>query len=179
MDLYTVGHSNHPIDKLTQLLHDHSITRLVDVRSHPYSRFNPHFNQAALRQTLLELGIDYIYLGKELGGRPADPSCYKHHSVPTKTSDFAHEVDYNEVMQRPWFIQGIQRLLELADGHLTCLLCSEKDPAGCHRHHLIASYLLDHYPEVQVRHLLADGSEIKAKYLLSAPGSTPAGQLSF
>jgi uncharacterized protein (DUF488 family) len=179
MDLYTVGHSNHPLDIFTQLLVDRAITQLIDVRSTPYSRFNPQFNQAALRQTLLGLAIDYVYLGKELGGRPADPSCYKHHTVPTKTSDFLNEIDYNEVMQRPWFIQGIRRLLELADGQLTCILCSEKDPAGCHRHHLIASYLLDHYPEVQVRHILADGSEIKAKTLLNAPGTKSSGQLSF
>jgi uncharacterized protein (DUF488 family) len=179
MDLYTVGHSNHPIDKFTQLLIEHAISRLVDVRSNPYSRFNPQFNHTGLRQTLLDLGIDYIYLGKELGGRPADPSCYKLHTLPTKTSDFLHEIDYNQVMQRPWYIQGIRRLLELADEQLTCVLCSEKDPACCHRHHLIASYLLVHHPEVLVRHILADGSEIEARSMHSASGSTLAVQLSF
>jgi hypothetical protein len=128
---------------------------------------------------LLAWGIDYIDLGKELGSRPAEPSCYKHPSAPTKTSDFLIVIDYNEVMQRPWFIQGIRRLLELAVEQLTCILFSGKDPADCHHLHLIASYLLDHHPEVEVRHILVDGSEIEAKSLLSTPPSKPANQVSF
>jgi uncharacterized protein (DUF488 family) len=79
-------------------------------------------------------------------------------------------------MKRPWFIQGIHHLLELATEKITCILCSEKDPNHCHRQHLIAGYLLEHHPEVQIRHILADGSEIGAKSLLNTPGVTPTGQ---
>jgi uncharacterized protein (DUF488 family) len=179
MDLYTIGHSNHPIDKFTQLLVDHNITRLVDVRSTPYSRYNPQFNQGSLKQTVLELEIEYYYLGRELGGRPADPSCYRNQAIPNKASDYLKEVDYTEVMKRPWFIQGIQRLLVLSDEQPTCILCSEKDPLRCHRHHLITSYLVDHFPDVKISHILADGSEIEATSLLSMPGDRRTGQLSF
>jgi uncharacterized protein (DUF488 family) len=66
-------------------------------------------------------------------------------------------VDYPEVMKRKWFQDGIQRLLELADEQTTAILCSEEDPARCHRHHLIAKYLMEHHLEVNVRHIRGDG----------------------
>jgi hypothetical protein len=75
-DLYTIGHSNHPIDSFTQLFVVHEITQLEDVGSRPFSQYNPQYNQGRLRQTLLEMEIEYCYLGTELGGDPTDPSCY-------------------------------------------------------------------------------------------------------
>jgi hypothetical protein len=42
-------------------------------------------------------------------------------------------------MQRPWFRQGIQQLINVASEHTTAILCSEGDPALCHCHHLIAA----------------------------------------
>jgi uncharacterized protein (DUF488 family) len=76
MIVYTIGHSRHPIDKFLELLAGHGIVQLLDVRSSPYSRFNPQFNKANLQLSLLNHNIQYIYAGAELGGRPSDPSCY-------------------------------------------------------------------------------------------------------
>ncbi len=163
MDLYTIGHSTHPIDRFLQLLDDWGIQCLVDVRTTPYSRFNPQFNRSALQNSLTQRGIKYVYLGNELGGRPSDPSCYIPRVLPAKSADYLHEIDYAEVMKRPWFLEGIRRLLELAGTQPTVILCSEGDPAKCHRHHLIASYLLANRPEVAVKHILKDGSLIDAR----------------
>jgi uncharacterized protein (DUF488 family) len=66
-------------------------------------------------------------------------------------------------MQRPWFIEGIHHLLELAGEQTTCILCAEKDPALCHRHHLIARYLLERYPGTTIWHIHRDGSLIDAR----------------
>lgn len=49
MELYTIGHSNHSIETLIGLLKQHDIAALADVRSHPYSRYLPHFNQSSVK----------------------------------------------------------------------------------------------------------------------------------
>ena len=151
----------------------------MDVRSTPYSRFHPQFNKVALQQALQTNGIEYIWAGESLGGRPKDPSCYKHHLIPTKAAGYTNEVSYPAVMQRPWFIEGIRQLLELAGKQTTCILCAEKDPAHCHRHHLIASYLLKEYPDLTIWHILGDGSLVDAKSIHSKGESPGSQQLSF
>jgi uncharacterized protein (DUF488 family) len=60
MKLYTIGHSNHPIEQLMQLLKAQGIAVLVDVRSTPYSRHNPQFYKDNLQQVLLKYDIEYL-----------------------------------------------------------------------------------------------------------------------
>ena len=179
MVLYTIGHSNHPIGQFIHLLQDHAIERLVDVRTTPYSRFNPQFNQAALRQVLHQGGVEYVYLGTQLGGRPSDPACYKRQARPSKTSDYLNELDYAQVMVRPWFVQGVHQLLELAGERTTAMMCSEADPSKCHRHHLIASYLLSNYPDVNILHILKDGSLLDARSIPALAEDPGTNQASF
>ncbi len=176
--LFTIGHSNHPMDKFIHLLESNGIMTLVDVRSAPYSRYNSQFNKGELQHKLAERDIQYIYAGKYLGGRPNDPACYKSRKLPDSDADFLHEVDYPEVMKRSWFIQGVQRLLEIADEQITAIMCSEEDPADCHRHHLIFRYLQTAYPNVQVTHIRGDGSMYGAKSIRTSVDTPPAEQLS-
>jgi len=172
--IYTIGHSTHPIEKFVRLLEDRGITLVVDVRSTPYSRHCPQFNREQLAHSLQEHGIEYAYAGRYLGGRPDKPSCYKRGVVPQEGKrgeeeqkiDYLHEVNYREVMKRAEFQQGIRQLLELAEEHVVGIMCSEEDPAKCHRHYLIAVYLADQYPaEVEVIHIRGDGSEFPARQL--------------
>ncbi|MBN1148533.1 MAG: DUF488 family protein, partial [Anaerolineales bacterium] len=81
-----------------------------------------------------------------------------------------------EVMKRAWFIQGIERLLEVASEATTAILCSEEDPANCHRHHLVARYLMDYYPEVEVRHIRGDGAVYGARSILKSVNKEEAEQ---
>jgi uncharacterized protein (DUF488 family) len=163
MKLFTIGHSNHDLEKFIRLLEDNSITTLVDVRTMPYSRHNPQFNKESLESTLSGREIQYCYAGQYLGGRPSDPTCYKSRVLPTKGTDYLHEVDYPEIMKRSWFVQAINRLLELADERTTAVMCSEENPTECHRHHLIAQYLITEHPEVDVRHIRGDGTVVSAR----------------
>jgi len=163
MKLYTIGHSNHSIDKFIHLLENNSITTLVDVRTSPYSRHNPQFNKENLEFVLSQREIQYAFAGKYLGGRPSDPACYRSRVLPREGTDYLHEVDYPEVMKRDWFVRGIERLLEMADEHTTAIMCSEENPAECHRHYLIAQYLMDNHPEVDVRHIRGDGTVFSAR----------------
>jgi uncharacterized protein (DUF488 family) len=162
MNLYTIGHSNHPFDKLLGLLEAQGIRTLVDIRSIPYSRFNPQFNQGRLSEALANSEVRYVYLGDALGGRPKDPTCYRQQVIPEKGKDYIKQVDYAEVMKRPWFIKGVEQLLKIAAEDPTCILCSEWDPAQCHRHHLVAAYLMRQHPEMTVLHILRDGSLMDA-----------------
>src|ERR1700692_4202888 len=75
--IYTIGYGNRSIEEFIQLLQAYNIQYLVDIRSQPYSRFSPDFSQKALQQHLKQHNIGYIFMGKELGGRPKDSSAYK------------------------------------------------------------------------------------------------------
>jgi len=166
MILYTIGHGNRTTNEFINLLKENNIAQLVDVRTSPYSRYNPQFNKENLDLFLKENKIKYIYKGKQLGGRPADPSCYKNHKIPEGEADYLHEVDYPAIMKKDWFIKGIDHLLDLAQEETTATMCSEEDPANCHRHHLIAKYLLEEFPgDVEVLHIRAAGVVIPANQI--------------
>jgi len=178
MKLLTIGHSNHPIEKFIRLLEDNGVMTLVDVRTAPASRYNPQFNKEMLAASLDAKYIQYVFAGKFLGGRPSDPSCYKSRVMPAEGADYLHEVDYPAVMKKEWFIKGILRLLELADEQTTAIMCSEEDPAQCHRHHLIAKYILREHPEVKVVHVRGNGDTFGAASLLVSVDEVAAEQLS-
>jgi uncharacterized protein (DUF488 family) len=74
--ILTIGHSRHSLERFIASLEGAGATAVADVRSAPVSRFSPHFNKAALAASLAARSIDYIFLGKELGGRPARPELY-------------------------------------------------------------------------------------------------------
>lgn len=177
MQILTVGHSNHSLDRFLQLLAGAGIATLVDVRTAPMSRYNPHFNKPHLEQVLPQRQLRYVFAGKVLGGRPADPACYKRRVLPPDGADYLHEVDYPAVMQRAWFAQGIARLLQLAAEQTTAVMCSEENPAECHRHHLIARYLLREHPQVDVRHLRGDGNLVSAASILASVDDVPGEQM--
>lgn len=177
MKIYTIGHSNHTLEKFIQILTANEIQTLVDVRTAPASRFQPQFNKENLEYFLPQNGIEYTYGGKFLGGRPSDPSCYKHRRLPQEGVDYLHEVDYPEVMKKPWFQKSIDHLVKLAEEKKIAIMCSEEDPATCHRHHLIAKYIMQEIPEIDVLHIRKDGTLINAKTILASVNTEPVTQL--
>lgn len=143
--VYTIGHSNGTAEHLLEMLDQHGITAVADVRSQPYSRFNPQFNREALASALKNSGRDYVFLGQELGARSEDRSCYRD-----------GRAQYALIAQTPLFERGIERLLAGMEKFRLAILCAEKEPLGCHRSILIARYL--HERGIGVRHILEDGS---------------------
>ena len=97
----TVGHSNHPLETFLALLRQHGVTVVADVRSAPYSRFNPQFNRKALEGSLETIGMEYVFLGRALGGRPDDPSCYED-----------GRVRYDRLARTPLFREGLEQVAE-------------------------------------------------------------------
>ncbi len=142
--IFTIGHSNHSLQGFLTLLSKHWVSAVADVRSAPYSRFRPHFNRDALATSLEPHGIDYVFLGRELGGRPDDPECYE-----------GGRVDYERVARTSGFRDGIARVIGGAARHRIALMCAEKEPLDCHRTLLVARALDE--AGVAVAHILADG----------------------
>jgi uncharacterized protein (DUF488 family) len=155
--LFTIGHSNHPLGYFLALLRAHGIETLCDVRTTPYSRFHPQFNQRTLRQAVEAEGIGYLYLGQALGGKPKDPG------YPEDT-----RVRFALIAATPEFRAGMARLLEEARAHRTAILCAERDPGVCHRSLLVCSHLA---ADVAVHHILADGSLKARQELVSCEGN--------
>ena len=144
--LYSIGHSNVAAERLIALLERDEIRTLCDVRSAPYSRYNPQFNREALAASLRAVGITYRFMGDTLGGKPADGAL--------RTADGALP-DYARIAAWPAFQRGIDQLITLGAAGPTAFMCGEADYRGCHRHRLIAPALIER--SVIVWHILPDG----------------------
>jgi uncharacterized protein (DUF488 family) len=143
-EVFTVGHSNQPVEGLVRLLELHRITAIADVRSSPYSRYAPQFNREALRPVLAVNGIQYVYLGAELGARRTEPACYE-----------GRTARYPLIARSPLFQTGLTRVRNGATTHRIALMCAEKDPLVCHRSILICRHLRT---DLTIAHILEDGT---------------------
>jgi uncharacterized protein (DUF488 family) len=157
--VWTIGHSNHPLERFLGLLEQHRIELLVDIRSSPYSRYASQFNTDVIREPLRARAVDYLFLGNLLGGRAGDEQFY----------DREGYVLYDRLAQSPEFQQGIARLLRELSGpqpstpnpqlstlnsqpstlspqpstlnRRLALMCGEEDPTNCHRRLLVGRVL--------------------------------------
>lgn len=141
----TIGHSTHSIEHFVSLLQGNNVTAVADVRSSPFSRYNPQFNQGSLKATLKRAGIAYAFLGKELGARSSDPCHYD-----------AGRVVYGRLTTSTLFQEGVSRVLAGASSHRIALMCAERDPITCHRTILVARELA--VRGVDIDHILANGT---------------------
>lgn len=128
--LYTIGHSTHDTETFIGLLNRHGVTAVGNIRSSPYSKYNPQFNRETIRDALRLHRIAYVYLGKELGPRSSDPSCYEN-----------GKVKYERIAQTELFQEGLRRLTEGMKRYRIALMCSEKDPMTCHRTILVCRHI--------------------------------------
>jgi uncharacterized protein (DUF488 family) len=143
--VFTIGHSNRPRERFMALLRMNGITAVADVRSKPFSRRHPHFNQPALKKALEEADIAYLFLGESLGGQPADAALYRN-NVP----------DYERMAATDGFQRALDRVLDEATGHRLALMCAEKEPLECHRFLLVSRHLA--LRDARITHILGDGS---------------------
>jgi uncharacterized protein (DUF488 family) len=140
-EIFTVGHSTHPIETFLSLLRDAGMEAIADVRRFPGSRRHPHFGADALAESLQSQGIDYEPFREELGGRrsrkdaegasPPDNSAWRNASFRA----------YADYMSTDAFAAGLEGLEALARRRRTAVMCAESHPSRCHRR-LIADALL-------------------------------------
>lgn len=143
--ILTIGHSRHSWERFAVLLAEAGVEAVADIRSAPRSRFSPHFNKDALADALSARNVAYIFLGKELGGRPQSPVLY--------TEGVA---DYEKMAASPEFQLGLARLTEAAAQRTLAVMCSEADPLECHRCLLVGRALAEEGADVG--HILASGA---------------------
>jgi uncharacterized protein (DUF488 family) len=154
----TIGHSTHPLEEFIALLKAHGIKRLIDVRTIPRSHHNPQFNAETLPAKLCAAGISYMHL-KKLGGlrhaRVDSPN------IGWRNASFRGYADY---MQTAEFRKALERLIRLASGKPSAIMCAEAVPWRCHRS------------------LIADALEVKripVAHIMSATRAQPHGLTPF
>tara|TARA_E500000178_G_scaffold347469_1_gene400838 strand:- start:196 stop:798 length:603 start_codon:yes stop_codon:yes gene_type:complete len=154
--LYTVGHSTQELESFLGLLKQHGIEAVADVRSGPYSQRFPWFNREQLAELLKQSGIQYVFMGVELGARRDEPCCY-----------VGAKADYELIAQCELFQKGLERVQQGLKQMRVALMCAEKDPMDCHRTILVARHATAF---TEVAHILNDGTiethaELEARLL--------------
>jgi uncharacterized protein (DUF488 family) len=166
--LFSIGHSNHALEKFLDLLRQHRIDVLVDARSHPYSRFTPHFRARLLNEAVTGAGITYLFMGKELGGLPDGDEFY----------DAEGHVLYWRVAESRSFLDGIARLENGITKYCVAIMCSEEDPSDCHRRLLVGRVLKTR--GVQLEHIRGDGRiQTEAEFQAEEAHRSANGQIGF
>ena len=161
----TIGHSNHSAAHFLGLLNTHGIQVVVDTRSQPYSNYSTQFDQKDLKEVLTAAGIRYLFLGRELGGRPEGEEYY----------DAEGHVLYDRVAKTPIFQEGLARLVRGIREYPVALLCAEENPAACHRRLLIGRVLIGQ--GVRVDHIRGDG-KLQTEEEVAAEADPNRNQLS-
>ncbi len=136
--IYTIGHSNRPIEALIGLLRKAGVQLVADVRTVPKSRFNPQFNSATLERSLSAAGIGYRHI-PALGGLRGP----RKDSAPSPNGFWGNEhfrnfANYTATAE---FRQGLDELRALGGAEVCAVLCAEADWRQCHRQ-IITDYLL-------------------------------------
>jgi uncharacterized protein (DUF488 family) len=134
--LFTIGHSNHKIEDFVKLLLAHNIAQVIDVRTFPSSRFSPQYNQEPLREALAAAGIEYVWGGKDLGGRRKEPN--------------------TELRQTSGFKAALRDLVRRSQESPTAIMCAEEDPFQCHRRYLISRALMEDLSFLDIEHIRKD-----------------------
>ncbi len=146
--IYTIGYGSRSITELIEVLHQHEIAYLIDVRSAPYSRYKPEFSKAPLANALEQHGIRYVFMGDTIGGRPDDEACYTN-----------GKVDYEKVKAAAFYQRGIERLhTAFLQQQSVVLMCSEGKPEECHRCKLIGATLTKQ--NIPVIHIDENGEQV-------------------
>lgn len=143
--LLTIGHSNHSAEHFADLLREHRVEVLVDVRSWPHSRYVEWADRSRLPALVEGSGAKYLFLGEQLGGRPKGEEFY----------DGEGHVLYGRVAASKGFRAAIDRLERGIRRCRVAIMCSEEDPTECHRRLLVSKVILD--DGIAVSHIRGDG----------------------
>lgn len=147
MDIYTIGHSNYPMERLIDMLRHYDINCVVDIRGTPYSKYNVQYDKEDFRETLIKLGFTYIYMGKEFAANRINKVSYNNEGYS----------DFEKVVKEEDFLNGIKRLkLGCEKGYKIAILGAMQDPIRCHRAILMGNPLIEN--GFNVKHILHDYS---------------------
>jgi uncharacterized protein (DUF488 family) len=165
--VWTIGHSNHPVEALIATLISARIELLVDVRRYPGSSRNPQFNRDVLAATLARHRIEYIHAAG-LGGRrqPLPESA----NTGLRNAGFRGFADYMTTME---FNAALDWLIETAGARRAVIMCAESLPWRCHRS-LISDALMAR--GIEVEHLFGGNARM---HRLTPAAKIEGGQVTY
>ncbi len=153
---YSIGHGRKKIEEFITELKKFHIQYLLDIRSKPFSKWSPQFNQAELKSSLNNVGIKYLFMGDTLGGLPSDRSCYNADG----------KIIYSIMKDKDFFKEGLNRLITANQKKaVIAIMCSESKPEECHRSKLIGEELLKN--KISIRHILPGGAVEKQEAIIN------------
>ena len=144
--LYTIGHSQRPIEHFINLLKDHDIDYVIDVRSTPYSKFAADYNKENIQKILSTYNISYAHMGKCFGARQENLDLYTPEGY----------LDFEKVIASANFQMGLENVMKGMETHKIALMCLEKKPCDCHRAIMVANGF--YKAGCTVEHILEDSS---------------------
>ncbi len=143
--VYTIGYTGFNIESFINILKKYNISCVIDVRSSPFSRRYPSYNQADIKAELVKHNILYRNYIDEFGARQTNPQFL--------TNGY---VDFKKFRKSAQFLSGVDKLRKGIELQYTfCLLCAEVDPMTCHRSILLSKGLVD--LNIKVSHILRNG----------------------
>ncbi|HBF4995039.1 DUF488 family protein [Clostridioides difficile] len=132
MEIFAIGHSNYPYDKLINMIKKYDINCVVDIRETPYSKYNIQYNKEAFNESLRNSGFLYIYMGKEFGAKRTNKDVYTQEGY----------ADFEKAAKEDIFLNGIERLKKGCQmGYRIVLLGAMQEPIRCHRSILVGKVL--------------------------------------
>lgn len=146
-NLFTIGHSQHDTSYFIEMLKQHKINFVLDVRSTPYSKYAEQFNRENIEKTLRMDQIKYSFMGNYFGARPSEAELYHAEGY----------LDFEKVRVSERFMIGFQNvMLGLQQENNIAFMCTEKDPFNCHRA-IMVSRAFD-LAGIEINHILEDGN---------------------
>jgi uncharacterized protein (DUF488 family) len=166
--IFTIGHVALPAERFVQLLQQHGIRLVVDIRRFPGSRTSPQFNPQELRLTLAHAGIGYAHLEALGGRRRARPDSL---NTVWNNESFRGYADYMETAE---FRDGLEELMARASAEPVAIMCAEAVWWRCHRSMVSDALTAKGW---QVCHIMSDGSVRPHRY--TAPAGLIDGELTY
>ena len=154
--LYSIGHGQKTQEEFLAELKSLDIHFLVDVRTSPYSKWVPQFNQGIIESWLQQERIRYIYMGDYIGGRPQNDICYDEEGC----------FDYHRMAEESSFKTGLHRLIDANSKNCrVSIMCSESNPLECHRSKLIGRELYFVH-QISMNHIVAINKIIRQEEIM-------------
>ncbi|MGL4990125.1 MAG: DUF488 family protein [Sarcina sp.] len=146
MEVFAIGHSNYPFEKLIKMLKEHNVNCVVDIRETPYSRYNVQYNKEVFELRLKQEGFIYIYMGVGFGAKRQSKESYLNKVY----------ADFELVKEEKSFIESVQRVKNgIKKGYKIALLGAMQEQIRCHRSILIGRVLYSQ--GIDVKYILHEG----------------------
>lgn len=143
--IFTIGHSQHPIEHFIKLLKKNNINYVIDVRSTPYSKYAQEYDRENIENVLKQNNIKYSFMGKHFGARQEDKALYTEEGY----------LDFEKVVKTDKFNAALNNVKKGMENNNIALMCLEKKPIDCHRAILVGNAF--YKADCNVEHILENG----------------------